>query len=183
MAPSGNVTASALQAMLSDATLAGDWALDPGRSTVALSSKSVWGLVPVKGAFREVTGHGKVSEAGEASGAITVAAASIDTKMAKRDTHLRSADFFDVDNHPHIVFQADQVRPTDAGVNVSGTLTVRGKTNPVTFEATASVHDGNEVWLDAQVPVDRTDFGLTWNRLGMSAVHNTLTVHAVFTKK
>jgi polyisoprenoid-binding protein YceI len=183
MAPSGNVTASALQAMLSDATLAGDWALDPSRSTVALSSKSVWGLVAVKGTFRDVTGEGTVSPAGEASGTITVAAASIDTKMGKRDTHLRSADFFDVDNHPHIVFQADQVQPTDAGVSVSGTLTVRGKTNPVTFEATASVHDGNEIWLDAQVPVDRTDFGLTWNRLGMSAVHNTLTVHAVFTKK
>ena len=182
MASSGEVTASTLPAMLGDQTLVGEWTLDSARSTVALRSKSVWGLVTVKGVFRDVTGQGTVSADGQVSGSLTVAAASVDTKVGKRDTHLRSADFFDTDNHPEIVFKATQVQPAASGVTVSGTLTVRGKTNPVTFDATASVHDGNEVWLDAQTHIDRSDFGLTWNQLGMSAMHNTLTVHAVFTK-
>ncbi|HEY1917347.1 MAG TPA: YceI family protein [Streptosporangiaceae bacterium] len=183
MAPSENMTASALQELLSKATLAGDWTLDTARSTVALSSKSVWGLVPVKGVFRDVTGHGTISESGEVSGTLTVAAASIDTKMAKRDAHLRSADFFDTDKHRDIVFQADQVQPAAAGVKVTGTLTVRGQAKPVTFDATVAVHDGDEVWLDGQAQINRADYGLTWNRLGMSAVDNTLTVHAVFSRK
>ncbi len=54
MAPTGQVTASALQAMLKDAALAGSWTLDPARSAIGLRSKSMWGLAPVKGTFREV---------------------------------------------------------------------------------------------------------------------------------
>ena len=42
--------------------------------------------------------------------------------------------------------------------------------------------DGDEVWLDAEIQVDRADFGLTWNLLGMTSMHNTITVHAVFTR-
>jgi polyisoprenoid-binding protein YceI len=182
MAPSGNLTASALQSMLDEAKLAGDWTLDPSRSTVALRSKSVWGLVAVKGVFRDVTGAGTISASGEVSGTITVAAASVDTKVAKRDTHLRSADFFDSDNHPSIVFRVDQVQPAATGVKVSGTLTVRGQTRPLTFDAAVSVPEDGELWLDADVHVNRSDFGLNWNQLGMSSVHNTITIHAVFTR-
>jgi polyisoprenoid-binding protein YceI len=182
MAPSGNTTASALHTMLSQATLAGDWTLDPARSTIALRSKSVWGMVSVNGTFGDVTGQGTISQAGEVSGTLTVAAASIDTKMTKRDDHLRSADFFDADHHPSIVFQVTGVQPAATGVTVSGTLTVRDQTRPVTFDAAVSVHDGTEIWLDAVTQINRTDFGLTWNRLGMSSVHNTLTIHAAFTK-
>ena len=67
---------------------------------MTLRSKSVWGLVPVKGAFREVTGHGTVTPAGEVSGRIEIGAASVDTGNAKRDKHLRSDDFFLSDNRP-----------------------------------------------------------------------------------
>src|SRR6266702_2810868 len=126
MAPTGQVTASALQAMLKDAALAGSWTLDPARSAIGLRSKSMWGLAPVKGTFREVAGNGTVSPDGQVSGTITVAAASID--------------------------------------------------------ATVSAVDGDEVWLDAEVLVNRADFGLTWNQLGMASMRNTITVHAVFTR-
>ena len=85
----------------------------------------MWGMVPVKGVFREVTGSGTVSAAGDVAGTITVAAGSIDTKMKKRDDHLRSADFFDVANTPDITFTVEQVTPSGEGVTVTGALTVR----------------------------------------------------------
>jgi polyisoprenoid-binding protein YceI len=172
-APSGQATAPLLQALLDEGTLAGEWVLDPRKSSVRLKSRSMWGLAPVKGVFREVGG----------SGTVTVAAASVDTKHAKRDTHLRSADFFDVANNPDITFTADGARPSAQGVAVTGMLTVRDRTRPLSFDATASVQGDGEVWLDAEVHVNRADFGLTWNQLGMISLKNTLTIHAVFTRR
>jgi len=183
MAPSGQTNAPALQALMADAALAGDWTLDASRSTVSLRSKSMWGLAPVKGAFRQVSGQGTVSQTGDVSGTITVSAASIDTKNKKRDTHLRSADFFDSDTYPDITVTVNQARLSGQGVTVSGSLTVRDLTKPLTFDATVSAVSDSEISLDAEVPVNRTDFGLTWNQMGMASVHNTITVHAVFTKR
>ncbi len=182
MASSGQATTPDLQALLKDAALAGSWTLDSSKSTVGLKSRSMWGLVPVKGVFRQVTGQGTVSPAGEVTGSVTVAAASVDTKNKRRDTHLRSADFFDSDTHPDITFTVNQVTPSGQGVTVSGGLTVRDQTKPVTFDAQASV-DAGEISLDAEVQINRTDFGLTWNQMGMAGVHNTITVHAVFTRR
>ena len=183
MAPSGQTNTPELQALLKDAALTGNWTLDPSKSTVGLRSKSMWGLVPVKGVFRQVSGQGTVSPTGDASGTVTVSAASIDTKNKKRDTHLRSKDFFDSDTYPDITFTVNQAQPSGQGVTVSGNLTVRDRTRPVTFDATASAVSDSEISLDAEVQIDRSDFGLTWNQMGMSSVHNTITVHAVFTKR
>jgi polyisoprenoid-binding protein YceI len=182
MASPGQLTAPALQELLADASLAGDWTLDRANSTIGLRSKVIAGLIPVKGAFGQVTGHGTASPAGEVSGTITVAAASIETKNAKRDKHLRSGDFFATDTFPHITFSVDRLQPSSGGVTVTGQLTVRGRTRPVTFPATVSVLDSGEVWLDAEVHVNRADFGLTWNRMGMTSMQNTIAVHAVFGK-
>jgi polyisoprenoid-binding protein YceI len=183
MAPSGQLTAPALQALLADATLAGDWTLDGAKSTIGLRSGSIWGLPPVKGVFGQVTGHGTVSPAGEVSGTITVAARSIETKNAMRDKHLRSGDFFETDAFPHITFSVDRLQPSSEGVTVAGRLTVRGRTRPVTFPAKVSAADSGEVSLDAEVQVNRADFGLTWNLMGMVSMKNTITVHAVFGKR
>ena len=180
-APSGQMTTPQLQALLKDGALAGDWVLDPGKSSIRLKTK-IMGLVPVTGVFRGVSGNGTVSADGEASGTLRVAAASIDTKNTRRDTHLGSADFFDSGNHPDIAFTADSIRPSGRGAAVTGTLTVRGRTRPVSFAAAASVH-GGEVWLDAEVHINRADFGLTWNLMGMTSMNNTLTIHAVFTRR
>jgi len=182
MSESGQTTSSALQELLRDGKLAGSWALDAARSEIGLKSKSMWGLMPVKGVFREVTGTGTVSAAGDATGTITVAARSIDTKNKQRDEHLRSADFFDVARTPDITFAAEQVTPSTEGVTVSGALTVRDRTRPVSFAARVS-GDEAQVVLDGETEVNRADFGLTWNKLGMTSMNNTITVHAVFTRQ
>src|ERR1700691_1482602 len=176
MSQSGQIAPSALQELLRDGKLAGSWALDAARSEIGLKSKSMWGMVPVNGVFREVTGSGTVSAAGDVTGTVTVAAKSLDTKNKKRDDHLRSADFFDVANTPDITFAAEQVTPSGEGVTVTGALTVRDRTRPVSYPARVTVLDGTQVELDGELQVNRTDFGLTWNQLGTS-MHNTITVH------
>jgi len=182
MAPTRQMTTSALQATLKDGTLAGSWTLDASRSAIGLRSKSMWGMAPVKGVFHQVSGNGTVSTDGQVSGTITVGAASIDTKNKKRDTHLRSAEFFDSETHPQITVRVDRITPSSQGVTVTGALTVRDRTQPLTFDATVSAVDGDEVWLDAEIQVNRADFGLTWNQLGMASMHNTITIHAVFSR-
>jgi polyisoprenoid-binding protein YceI len=182
-ATSGQITAPALEALLKGGTLAGEWVLDPGKSSIRLKNKSMWGLVPVNGVFRELSGSGTVSPDGEVSGTLTVAAASIDTKNARRDKHLRSADFFDSANNPDITFTMDGIRPSGQAVAVTGALTVRDRTQPLTFDAAASVRGDGEIWLDAEVRLDQADFGLTWNLMGTVSWHNTLTIHAVFTRR
>jgi len=181
MAPSGQLTSPELQSMLADGTLAGTWTLDPARSEVRLTTRHTWGLRPLHGVFREISGNGTVTATGEASGVLTVAAGSIDTKNAQRDKHLRSPDFFDIATHPDITFTAENVRPADGGVRVTGGLTVRGSTRPASFDATVSAA-GGEICLDGELPVNRADFGLTWNFIGIASMHSTIAVHAVFTR-
>ena len=183
MAPSGQSTAPEPDTLLRDGQFAGHWTLDPSRSQVRLRSKSMWGLVPVKGVFTGVSGTGTVSPSGAVSGTITVAAGSVDTKNKKRDAHLRSADFFDADNHPSITVSVDGITPSETGAQVTGTLAVRDRTRPVSFDAKVSAVDAAEVWLDAEVQVNRADFGLTWNQMGMASMDNIITVHAVFTRQ
>jgi polyisoprenoid-binding protein YceI len=183
MTPSDQTTARGLPDLIKAEALAGDWILDPSRSTVSLRNRTMGGLAVVKGVFRQVTGSGTVSPAGQVSGVFRVGAASIDTKNNRRDTHLRSADFFDSDNYPDITFTAEDIAPVGRGVTVAGTLTVHDCTRPLSFDGTAAVRGHGEVWLDAQVHVSHVDFGLTWNLLGMVSANNILTIHAVFTRR
>ena len=171
-----------LPAQLRDGSLAGSWTLDPARSAVVLHTRHTWGLLPLRGAFGQVSGHGTITEAGDASGVITVAAESVDTKNPRRDKHLRSADFFDVAKHPEFTFTAESVTPTDGGVRVAGTLTVRDRTRPASFDAKVSTV-GGEIVLDGELKVNRADYGLTWNFIGIAAMDAAIEVHAVFTRQ
>ena len=175
--------APAAQALLTAGALTGEWVLDPRKSSIRLKNGSMGGLVRVKGIFREISGYGTVSPDGAVSGTITVAAASIDTKNTRRDTHLRSGDFFDTGTHPDITFATVGIQPSGHGVTVAGALTVRDRTLPLSFQATASVPGDGEIWLDAEVPINRADFGLTWNPMGLVSMSSTLTIHAVFTRR
>jgi polyisoprenoid-binding protein YceI len=176
------MTPSAAQ-VLRDGKAAGSWVLDGSRTEIRLKSKSMWGLVPVKGVFRQVSGDGTVSGSGDVTGTITVAAQSIDTGHDKRDEHLRSADFFDVDTYPVITFTADEVTASGNGLTVAGQLSVRGRTRPVSFDMSVSRFDGRQAHLDGELRVNRADFGLIWNRLGGTSMNNTITIHAVFTRQ
>ena len=182
MTPQGQPATSGLQALVEDGTLTGSWILDPARSQVQLQSRHTWGLRPLHGVFRQVTGNGTVTPAGQVTGTLTVAAGSIDTKNKMRDKDLRSAKLFDIANHPDITYTVDGMQPASGGVRVTGSLTVRGRTRPVSFDATVASVEG-EVWLDGEVPVNRADFGLTWNMMGIASMNNTIVVHAVFTRE
>ena len=162
------------------APLAGSWALDPARTSVRLSSKAL-GLIPVRGEFREVRGTGSIGPDGTVRGTLAVATASIDTKNARRDTHLRSADLFDSDQYPDITFVAETARLAGQAAVVTGALTVRGVTRPLTFDAAVSIRGDGEIGLDATVRINRADFGLTWNVLGTASMLSTVTIQAIFT--
>jgi polyisoprenoid-binding protein YceI len=182
MAAQGQPTTSALQALVQDGTLAGSWVLDPARSEVLLESRHTWGLRPVHGVFRRVTGNGTVTAAGQVTGTVTVAAGSIDTKNKMRDKDLQSAKIFDIANYPDITYTVDGIQPASEGVRVTGSLTVHGRTRPLSFDAKVTAAAG-EARLDAEIPVNRADFGLTYSPLRMASLDNTITVHAVFSRQ
>jgi polyisoprenoid-binding protein YceI len=176
------MTSSALQSLLRDGELAGSWTLDAARSEVRLKVRHMWGLSTITGVFRQFSGNGTVSATGEVAGVFTVDAGSIDTGIKKRDDHLRSADFFDTASHPDFTFAADGVTPAGEGVRVAGQLTVLGRTRPASFDGKASTVDG-DVWLDGEIQVNRADFGLTSNPLGMGSMNVTIVVRAVFARQ
>ena len=180
--PSGPLTESDLQALLRDGELAGSWTLDPDRSQVKLTTRHTWGLLPLHGGFERVTGHGTVTPAGEVSGALAVNAESISTKNPTRDKHLRSPAFFNIEHHPEITFTAESAAPASGGIRFTGQLTVAGQTRPATVDATVT-RAGDEVALDGELQVDRRDFGLTWNFIGIAGNHSTIAVHAVFRRQ
>ncbi|NUP47153.1 MAG: YceI family protein [Catenulispora sp.] len=146
----------------------GTWHLEPTASTVAIKHKTMWGMVTVKGAFTAVRGEGEVAQNGTAQGTVTVGAASIDTKNTKRDTHLRSADFFDVEKHPDITLAIRDVKlDSDDTAKVSGQLTVRGISRPLALTARVVPAGRDTVTLTTEFTVDRDQFGMSWNQMGM----------------
>jgi polyisoprenoid-binding protein YceI len=182
MTPQGQPATPGLQALAADGTFTGSWILDPARSEIRLESRHTWGLLPVHGVFGQIAGSGVVTATGQVTGTLTVVAGSIDTKNKMRDKDLRSAKLFDIANHPDITYTVESMQATGGGVRVTGSLTVRGRTRPLAFDAQVSA-TAAEVQLDARIPVDRTDFGLTYSPLRMASLNNTITVHALFTRQ
>ncbi|MQY38431.1 Protein YceI [Streptomyces sp. RB17] len=161
----------------------GTWQLDPAASTVGLRHRTIWGLVTVKGTFTAVAGGGEVRADGSATGTVTLEAASLDTKHTKRDTHLRSADFFDADQHPEITFAVRGADRLDGdAVRVTGQLTVRGVSRPLDFTARLTGEGADALGLDAEFTVDREQFGMGWNQLGMLRGLTTVTAKLRFVR-
>src|ERR1700730_13611226 len=90
------------EALMASVPAAGKFVLDPAASSVAIDHKTMWSLVTVHGTFDRVDGVGELHADGSAGGVITLDTASINTKHKKRDTHLRSAEFFDAEQFPAI---------------------------------------------------------------------------------
>ncbi|MFJ7948955.1 YceI family protein [Streptomyces sp. NPDC096354] len=168
---------------MSMAVETGTWQLDPALSAVGVRHKTMWGMVTVKGTFTGLAGGGEVGPGGSASGSVTLDATSLDTKNAKRDTHLRSADFFDADRHPELTFA---VRSATAGddkaVQVDGELTARGISRPQSFTGHLIEASADAVTLTAEFTVDREQFGMGWNQLGMIRGRTTVTASLRFVR-
>src|SRR5215469_14366845 len=144
------------------------WQLDPAGSTVTFLHKSVWGLVTVRGTFTGLSGTGTIAADGSASGRLIIDAATLDTKHAARDKHLRSADFFDAEAHPQITVDITSVaRGGAVRAELSGTLTAAGISRPLRLTGAVTEESEQHVTIAATGEFDRADFGMTWNRLGM----------------
>jgi polyisoprenoid-binding protein YceI len=142
---------------------AGTWQVDPADSRVEFAVKHL-GVATVRGAFREFQGTLDLDE-GRAYG--TVKAASVDTKIDRRDEHLRSPDFFEVAEHPKLRFESTEIRPLgEDSFEIEGDLTIRGVTNPIVLRARVQATDtepsGTErVTLEVRGELDRSDWGMT----------------------
>ena len=145
----------------------GTWQIDPAHSSLEFQVRNM-GLVTVKGFFPDFEGSLEVGEDGAVRAQGTVQVASVNTRSAKRDEHLRAADFFDVETHPEIAFRVTGVEPDGDGLKVHGELTIKGITRPVDLraEVTGSGPDpwgGERVGVAAHGEVDRRDFDLRWD--------------------
>jgi polyisoprenoid-binding protein YceI len=151
-------------------TLTGSYTIDPTHSRVGFVARHAM-VTKVRGSFNEFEGSGYLDaeDPSKSHVQLTIKAASIDTRNADRDGHLRNNDFFDGDNHPVITFVSTAVEVVDAeNFRVTGDLTIKGITKPVTvdFEYTGAAVDpfGNQrVGLEGKTTVNRKDWGVNWN--------------------
>jgi polyisoprenoid-binding protein YceI len=164
------------------ASATGTWSLDPSASTVELHTKAMWGLATVKAVFKPTEGGGSVGGDGNVTGTLVIDASSVDTKNKKRDKHLRSSDFFEVEKYPTFTYAATGSRPaTGNQVTVTGTLTVHGESRPLDVPVTITEAGPNRVLVTGQVEIDRSKWGLTWAKMGARLI-NQVTVAAAFTR-
>jgi polyisoprenoid-binding protein YceI len=169
------------QALLSDPASVGVWSVDPNRSTIGFRVKSMWGLAPVKGRFTEFTGDGQITDAQTLFGRIDIHTASLDTKLGMRDAHLRSAEYFDAEQFPAISIVVTGAEAINGDiVDLRAQLTVKGNTAPLPLRANVAMVDGGAVRLSAQTVVDRKDFGVDGNMIGMLTDNVTISGEVVF---
>lgn len=147
------------------------WQIDSSHSGIQFTVRHLV-IAKVRGQFSRWTGALEVpgSDFAHASLDVVIDASSIDTGVADRDAHLRSADFFDVERHPEITFKSTGVTRTGADrLRVDGALTIKGSTREVALdvEVLGRAKDpwGNErAAFSATTSINRQEFGLTWNQ-------------------
>jgi polyisoprenoid-binding protein YceI len=146
------------------------WVIDGAHSSAGFSVRHMM-VSKVRGSFDKVSGTvtGDLSNPASAQVDVTIDASSINTGNTKRDDHLRSADFFEIEKHPAITFKSKKIEKAGDGYRMTGDLTMRGVTKEVVLavDAPASPIQVGKAWrsgTSATTRVDRKDFGLTWNR-------------------
>ncbi|HEY3384378.1 MAG TPA: YceI family protein [Vicinamibacterales bacterium] len=145
------------------------FAIDKAHSEAVFQVRHL--VTRVRGRFSDFAGTIQFNEASpeNSTADVTIQAATIDTNQADRDTHLRSADFFSVEQYPTLTFKSTKVTKTGSEtLDVTGDLTIRGVTKPVTLKTTflglAKDPWGNlRAGFEAEVTINRKDFGLMWN--------------------
>jgi polyisoprenoid-binding protein YceI len=147
------------------------WNLDPVHSVAEFKVKHMM-ISNVKGQFTGISGVLTFDETKLENSRVeaTIDASSINTREAQRDAHLKSADFFDVENYPALSFRSRTVKRTgDDELAVTGDLTIHGVTREVVFKVEGPTAAGKDPWgntrvgLSAVTKINRKDFGLTWN--------------------
>ncbi len=158
---------TAAVAMLGD--ISGDYSIDPAHTRLGFVARHAM-VTKVRGAFTEFSGtaHVDTADPGNSSVSVTIVANSITTGQHQRDDHLRSGDFFDTEQHPEITFVSTSVDHAGDGWTITGDLTIKGVTRPVSvpFEYTGSAKDpyGNvRIGFEGEAAINRKDWGLTWN--------------------
>jgi polyisoprenoid-binding protein YceI len=146
------------------------WSLDPAHSAAEFSARHMM-ISTVRGAFHKVEGTVELDEVHPENSTVTatIEAASIDSRQADRDTHLRSADFLDVEHYPTITFKSTKIEPHGKDdYLITGDLTIRGTTHAVTLD-TKNEGRGKNPWgkeimaFHATTKINRKDWGLNWN--------------------
>jgi len=152
-------------------TATSTWNIDPVHTVAEFKVKHMM-ISNVKGQFTAVTGVMTVDEADVTKSRVeaTIEAASVHTRDAQRDAHLKSADFFDVEKFPTLSFKSTRVtRAADGELAVAGDLTIHGVTREVVFALEGPTPPTKDPWgnirmgLSATTKISRKDYGLTWN--------------------
>ena len=141
------------------------WRIDVSHSELTFRIRHL--VSRVNGTFREWSGTITGDPADwskDGAVEVTIQTASIDTRSERRDTHLRSPDFFDAANHPTITFTSRSVRTEGAQLIIEGDLTMRGVTKPVTLTGEVIEVAGGRAGFSAQTKINRLDFGVSYNR-------------------
>jgi len=144
--------------------------IDPSHSTASFSIKHMM-IAKVHGGFEKMTGTLSYDPASPAKSSVQVAieTASINTREAQRDTHLRSPDFFDVEKYPTITFKSARIEGSGGELKVIGDLTIHGVTQQVTLDVEGPSDEMKDPWGNTKIgasgttKIKRKDFGLTWN--------------------
>jgi polyisoprenoid-binding protein YceI len=169
--------------LLNDPDTAGVWNLDSGRSTVGFSIRNFWGLIKVKGRFTDVSADGQITGKGAIFGRLDIQVASLSTGIGKRDEHLRSADFFDAEHYPQITVEVTAIEPnTGDAADLQATVSIKGVSAPVPLPVQVSTLDDGTVRVTASTEIDRTQFGVDANPLGMIAKTATIVADAYFVR-
>ena len=172
-----------LETLLSDPDLAGVWNIVPDRSAITFKVRNFWGLLNVKGRFGEFSGDGQLTGKGAVFGRVDIRAASLSTGIGRRDKHLRSADFFDVERFPEIAVVVTAVQPTKGcGADLRASFTIKGVTAPLSVPVTITELDDGSIQISGETKVDRSQFDLGWNRFGMIGATATAAAQAVFVR-
>jgi len=163
--------ATAVLATLAALPLRADnFAVDPGHSEVSFQIRHL--VSQVRGRFNEFSGTVQLDPKNLPASSVElhIKAASIDTGVADRDKHLRSADFFDVEKFPEITFKSESIKPAGKDTyNVTGTLTMHGVskkiTLPVTYGGQAKDPWGNtRAGFETETTLNRKDYKIEWNK-------------------
>lgn len=149
----------------------GVYQVDPAHSKVGFEIPHLV-ISTVEGKFKDFSGTIEINDKDFKKSKVTaeVNVQSIDTAVQKRDDHLRSADFFDVAKYPKMSFQSQKITGNKKSFNMTGLLTIKGVTKPVTFKGKflGTVADGYgnlKAAFEAKTSIQRKDFGLTWNSM------------------